>query len=211
MMNQQLSDYLETKIIPQYNQLDTSHSPDHVYQVIENSLEIAATLTVNKEMVFTVAAFHDLGLLKGRKNHETYSRQMVEADNFLPNFFTSEQIKQIGEAVEDHRASLTYEPRSIYGKIISEADRDLNFKRILVRTIYFAMEKKALANPQQLCQEAFDYIQGKYGPKHKLTFWLDYQKNVQGLAEIHEMLADRAKFNEAFTTCYRHLTKEVGA
>ena len=68
-----------------------------------------------------------VGLLKGRKNHERASRSMVESDAFLADYFTKEQRKIIGEAVEDHRASLSYEPRSIYGKIISEADRDLIF------------------------------------------------------------------------------------
>ena len=49
----------------------------------------------------------------------------------------------IGEAVEDHRASLPYEPRSLYGKIISEADRDLDFERILKRTLLLLMRKAA--------------------------------------------------------------------
>ena len=79
----------------------------------------------------------------------------------MADYFTKEQRKIIGEAVEDHRASLSYEPRSIYGKIISEADRDLDFYRILERTIYFAIEKKSLSDPDNLCQEAFEYIQQK--------------------------------------------------
>ncbi|MCU7699789.1 HD domain-containing protein [Enterococcus gallinarum] len=142
MVNPQLMHYLETTIIPQYKQFDTSHSPEHVYQVLENSIEIAAPLSVDLDIVSTVAVFHDLGLLKGRKNHERASRSMVESDAFLADYFTKEQRKIIGEAVEDHRASLSYEPRSIYGKIISEADRDLDFYRILERTIYFAIEKR---------------------------------------------------------------------
>lgn len=209
MVNPQLMHYLETTIIPQYKQLDTSHSPEHVYQVLENSIEIAAPLSVDLDIVSTVSVFHDLGLLKGRKNHERASRSMVESDAFLADYFTKEQRKIIGEAVEDHRASLSYEPRSIYGKIISEADRDLDFYRILERTIYFAIEKKSLSDPDNLCQEAFEYIQQKYGPHHHLTFWLGYSKNIAGLAEIHEMLTDPIKFNSAFSDCYEQRMKKA--
>lgn len=209
MVNPQLMHYLETTIIPQYKQLDTSHSPEHVYQVLKNSIEIAESLSVDLDIVSTVAVFHDLGLLNGRKNHERTSRSMVESDAFFGEYFTKEQRKIIGEAVEDHRASLSYEPRSIYGKIISEADRDLDFYRILERTIYFAIEKKRLTDPIKLYHEAFEYIQQKYGPHHHLTFWLNYSKNIAGLAEIHEMLADPIKYNHAFSACYEQRMKKA--
>ena len=39
------------------------------------------------------------------------------------------------EAVEDHRASASHEPRSIYGKIVAEADRDLGVTFIISPTI----------------------------------------------------------------------------
>lgn len=40
----------------------------------------------------------------------------------------------MSEAIEDHRASLEYIPRSIYGKIISSADRNTSIEDILKRT-----------------------------------------------------------------------------
>lgn len=93
----------------------------------------------------------------------------------MADYFTKEQRKIIGEAVEDHRASLSYEPRSIYGKIISEADRDLDFYRILERTIYFAIEK-SLSDPDNLCQEAFEYIQQNTVPTITWPFGSAIQK-----------------------------------
>ena len=38
------------------------------------------------------------------------------------------------EAIEDHRVSLEYEPRSDYGKIISSADRTTSIDSVLQRT-----------------------------------------------------------------------------
>lgn len=39
------------------------------------------------------------------------------------------------EAVEDHRASSDHEPRSIYGKIVAEADRIIDTDTTLRRTV----------------------------------------------------------------------------
>jgi uncharacterized protein len=39
------------------------------------------------------------------------------------------------EAVEDHRASSSRQPRSIYGKIVAEADRDIDTHEIFLRAI----------------------------------------------------------------------------
>ncbi len=83
----QLKHYIESSIIPQYNQLDSSHSPAHVHQVIQNSFEIAETLPVDLNIVYTVAAYHDIGLLYGRKNHESNSRKIPGSPwdkGFLP-------------------------------------------------------------------------------------------------------------------------------
>ena len=54
----QLKHYIESSIIPHYTQLDSSHSPAHVHQVIQNSFEIAETLPVDLTIVYTVAASH---------------------------------------------------------------------------------------------------------------------------------------------------------
>lgn len=163
MINPALKAYIEEKIIPIYLQFDPSHSPEHVCQVIQNSFEIASDLHVNLDIVYTVAAYHDIGMCDGRKNHEAKSKAIVLADPYLPQFFTGSQIQLIGDAVEDHRASLATEPRSIYGKIIAEADRDLDFQRILSRTLSYALHVKGIKDAEQLKQEAYQYIANKYG------------------------------------------------
>ncbi len=73
-------------------------------------------------MVYTVAAYHDLGHHIDGKNHEKVSAEMLLADENLREFFSEEEIRIMTEAVYDHRASMEGEPRSIYGKIVSSAD-----------------------------------------------------------------------------------------
>ena len=49
----------------------------------------------------------------------------------MKKFFKEEQRKIIAEAIVDHRASLEYEARSIYGKIVSSADREISVQNML--------------------------------------------------------------------------------
>lgn len=118
--------YLEQNILPRYAEFDAAHRAGHVRDVLRNSLEIARDYHVNGNMVITVAAYHDLGLSQGRENHQTASGEILMRDRTLRNWFTEEELAVMREAVEDHRASTGREPRSLYGKIVSEADRSVD-------------------------------------------------------------------------------------
>lgn len=205
MIKEELQTYLEEEIIPQYQAYDPAHQPDHVYQVIENSLEIAQNYPVDFNMVYTVAAYHDLGLKYGRQNHEKASMEMVLADNRLRDFFSLEEIIIIGQACQDHRASLKEEPRSIYGKIISEADRDIDFDRILLRTIQFELNRHPDLSYEEHFHYVWDHIKDKYGPQGSMKLWLNYKKNTNNLKYVHDKLADKDDFIKSYQEIYHSL------
>ena len=101
----ELIDYVEREIIPRYAAFDKAHQENHVRMVIEQSLKLAEhTPSINSDMVYVIAAFHDLGLANGRENHHKDSRKILEADEFIKAHFTRKQIVTMGRAVEDHRA-----------------------------------------------------------------------------------------------------------
>jgi uncharacterized protein len=105
--------------LPQYEKL-SGHAGGHIKQVIDRSLEFAKQAPgVNLDMVYIIAAYHDLGRLIDNETHNIESAKMMRADKFLLENFTAEEVETMAEAVEDHRASLGHEPRSIYGKIVS--------------------------------------------------------------------------------------------
>src|SRR5690606_8762465 len=114
MINQELKKYIETTILPKYQTLDLAHSGNHVYDVIEISLEIARDYDLNLDMVYTIAAFHDVGLVVEREKHHIIGGEMLFHDAFINKYFNNEQIIIMKEAVEDHRASSKHPPRSIY-------------------------------------------------------------------------------------------------
>lgn len=202
MINPKLKEYAELVIIPQYKAYDGAHQPDHVYQVIENSLNIAKDYDVNLDMVYAVAVYHDLGLKFGRDGHEAASRKMIEADLALRNFFNEEEIKTIGQAAEDHRASLPYEPRSIYGKIISEADRDIDFERLLSRAILYSLDHYPDFVKEETYAQVYEHMTEKYGPGGRIKLWLAYEPNVRNLEKVHAILADESAFRPAFDKLY---------
>lgn len=125
IIDEKLVRYIEEKIFPLYNRNELGHGIEHIKLVIRRSLEFAKRYDVDINMVYTVAAYHDLGHYIDRNTHEIISAQMFIEDENIKAWFTDEQINTIKEATEDHRASNKYKPRSIYGMIVSTADRTI--------------------------------------------------------------------------------------
>ena len=138
MINTELKKYIEENIFPIYSKNDEGHNLNHINVVIKRSLNFAKQVPgINIDMVYTIASYHDLGCYIDRKNHEKISADMLLNDNELKKFFSEEEIKIMSEAVCDHRASLEYEPRSIYGKIVSSSDRTTSVDSIIARTHHY--------------------------------------------------------------------------
>lgn len=202
MITRELQSYIERYIIPVYQTFDAAHQVDHVEQVIQNSLDIAQLYNVDLDIVYTIAAYHDIGLIYGRADHETASRRIIERDASLPYFFSSDTIQLIGEAAEDHRASTTYEPRSLYGKIIAEADRDIDFDRLLYRTTSYTQHYYPDYSIEKNYHHVYKYFQAKYGADGTVKLWLKYDKNLRNLFYIKKMLADNQAFQAAHESIF---------
>jgi len=133
-MNNTLANYIETNIFPQYEKF-YSHGMIHINNVIENSLMLADYYNLNKDMCYTIAAYHDLGLRVDRANHELESGKILAADSTLKQFFSEEELAIMKEAVEDHRGSRKEQPRNIYGKVLSDSDRDFDIELLAKRQL----------------------------------------------------------------------------
>ena len=132
-----LMEFIEKQILPRYASFDKAHNLSHANSVIRRSIALAQRLGANVDMAYAIAAYHDLGLSGPRAIHHLTSGKILMADARLRRWFSPEQIKIMKEAVEDHRASASHAPRSIYGKIVAEADRDLEPESVFLRTIQY--------------------------------------------------------------------------
>lgn len=195
---EQLIKYVEQEIVPRYATFDRAHSIDHVQTVIAESLALAEHYDVDRRMVYATAAYHDLGLCKGREHHHTVSGEIIRGDERLRDWFTDEQIEIIACAAEDHRASAKHEPRSIYGRIVAEADRVIDPEVTLRRTVQYG-----LANYPQLDQEGqytrfCAHLQEKYAEGGYLRLWIPESKNSVRLNELRKLIADRELLRQTF-------------
>lgn len=64
-----LMEFVEQQILPRYNAFGHSHGLRHVLRVIKNSLLLAKITGADMDMVYVVAAYHDLGMSGPRAIH----------------------------------------------------------------------------------------------------------------------------------------------
>ena len=204
-MNTCLTLYIEREILPRYNGFDKAHREDHARMVIAQSLDIARHYALNIEMVYAIAAFHDLGLAIGRKTHHLESGRIVREDQRLHEWFTQEEIETMAQAVEDHRASSDHEPRSIYGKIVAEGDRYIEPEKIIERTVQYGLDHYPELDKEGHWQRTLDHLHEKYGEGGYLKLWFPESPNVERLNSLREIIKDEPRRRRIFDRIYNEL------
>ena len=187
-INLELKEYIEQNILPLYEAHDAAHGPEHVRTVLENSFDLLDGLDVDQNMVYTVAAYHDVGVRVSRERHEEISGQWLWEDRELERWFTPEQRRTMREAVEDHRASRQEPPRNIYGRIVSEADRDLDPERVVRRMVEYSLAHRPQFTEEEHIERIIDHVRDKYSETGYLHLWLPCPRNEKGLATLREWL-----------------------
>ena len=201
-MNPELQAYLETAVLPRYETFDAAHRTDHVRTVIAQSLRLAAQYNVDLDMVCTIAAYHDVGLSDGRERHHLRSGELLAADPALRRWFSEEQIAVMREAVEDHRASSGHEPRTIYGRIVAEADRCIDPETVLRRTVQYGLEHCPELDREGQYARCCEHLQRKYADGGYLRLWIPRSENARRLEELRALLRDRDGLRRRFDAIY---------
>ena len=198
MVNPTIITYIEQEIIPRYEHFDTAHQRNHAEEVIERSLALAKHYDVDEDMVYTIAAYHDTGLCDGRDTHHLVSGRIIREDMKLREWFDETQIETMAQAAEDHRASSGHEPRSIYGKIVAEADRLISPEKVIRRTIQFTQDHFPNYNKEQQYQRFREHLMEKYSDTGYLKLWIPESDNAVRLEELRKIIRDENKMREAF-------------
>ena len=198
----ELREYIQQNIIPQYVNFDKAHQIDHVEKVIEESLKLASYYDVNLPMVYTIAAYHDLGLCEGREFHHIVFGKKLMADETLRHWFTDEQLLQMKEAIEDHRASNKQIPRSIYGKIVAEADRIIDPEVTLRRTVQYGLSHYPEMDKEQQYARFRKHLNDKYAEGGYLKLWIPQSDNAGRLAELRKLITSEDKLIKVFDRLY---------
>ena len=205
-MKKGLQTYIETEIIPRYHTFDKAHQEDHARNVIRQALELARYYDVDPDIVYAAAAFHDTGLAIDRATHHLESGKIIRSDPRLPEWFSSEEIERIAEAAEDHRASSKTEPRSIYGRIIAEADRLIEPLTIIRRTIQFGLSHYPELDYEGHWQRTLEHLQEKYGDGGYLKLWIPESPNASRLEELRKLIRNPESLRSIFERLFAEET-----
>lgn len=194
-LNENLKTYIEEKIFPEYKENDSAHSLSHINYVIRRSFIFAKTIpNINYNIVYTVAAYHDIGHHINPKEHEIISAKIMSEDKNLKQFFSSEELSIIKEAIEDHRASSNHEPRSIYGKIVSTADRNNTVEDCFERSYIYGKRLNPNATDEELFCRAYEHLKLKFGEKGYAKFYFKDEEYEEFLKQIRSLLSNKEKF-----------------
>jgi uncharacterized protein len=185
-----LQQYIEQSILPQYEAFDGGHRRDHADSVIRESIKLGREYQADERMAYTIAAYHDLGLRIDREKHHIHSGEILMADETLRQWFTQEQLLTMRDAIEDHRASSKNPPRTIYGAIVAEADRQMVPETVIHRTMAYSAKLFPNGDFETLYQRSKEHLLEKYAEGGYMRLWLNSERNMQGLQALRDIIRD---------------------
>ena len=201
MLNKKLLKYLEDNISIENNKNDSGHNMDHINYVLRRSLLFAKQVKdINLNMVYTIAYYHDIAHHLNAKNHEVLSAEILRNDQELLKWFNKEEINIMAEAVEDHRASSDTEPRTVYGKIVSSADRNTTLDEPFKRTYAYRLKHSPDISLEDLIKESQSHLQNKFGKEgyanNKMYF--NDSEYTKYLKDLNKIIYDDELFKKEY-------------
>lgn len=207
MVRPEIVEYVEREILTRYDGFDAAHRRDHADVVVSRSIALAERLGADVEMAYVIAAYHDTGLAVGRDVHHTESKRILLEDKELKRWFMAEDIATMGDAVEDHRASSKQPPRTIYGRIVAEADRLIVPHSIIRRTIQFTLTHHPDLDIEEGYERLLEHMREKYDYGGYLRLWIEESDNAQRLEELRKIIADKPTLRRLYDEIYADIVK----
>ena len=214
-----MNNYIYDIIVPRYAAFDAAHREDHALTVIDQAMKLLDAMPqwlegqknvdsqwlveVDRNILKMAAACHDLGLINGRDRHHLDSGEIIRNDANLRQWFNEDEIELIAQAAEDHRASGTHDPRSIYGKLVAEADRVIDANTIIRRTIQFGFKHYPGLDREAHIERAVSHLKEKYGRGGYLKLWIPWSDNAVRLNALQDIIADDCAIRSEVEKCYK--------
>ena len=195
-VNEELKGYIEQNIFPRYKLNDKGHQIEHIKYVINRCYKLSKNMDVDNNMLYVIAAYHDIGYHVDYKNHEKISAQIMYNDTNLNKFFNDKNLIIMKETIEDHRASLNREPRSIYGKILSSADRNIDVDDSLKRIYLYSITHFDRNSEEETIEECYKHTLEKFGNDGYANFFAEDMEYNNYLKKLRNLLSNKKEFVE---------------
>ena len=198
-MNEKLIEYIENNILPEYSKNESGHGIEHINYVINRCLKFAEQFdNIDLNVLYAIACFHDIAHYIDKNNHEILSAQIFYNNEDMKEFFSDEERLVIKEAIEDHRASASHQPRSDYGKIISSADRSTSVEEFLTRTHSYTLKHYPNLSVEKIIERGYQHTKDKYGSDGYAKSYVYDIEYDNFLSQINELLSDVTKFKNVY-------------
>ncbi|MCR5832876.1 MAG: HD domain-containing protein [Candidatus Saccharibacteria bacterium] len=200
IVNPELKAYVEEHIFPEYAKNDGGHNLAHIKEVIRRSFELneAFGLQLKPDLIYTIAACHDWGKYEDHEKHHLIAARNFANDDGLKKFFTVEERQIIKEAIEDHRSSKEDEPRSVYGKLVSSADRNSRIDIVFIRSFFVAKERMPDENIEDYLNFTIERLSKRYSEEDSENMFFEDENYRDFLKEMRELLKNEDEFKRRY-------------
>lgn len=210
LIDKKLKFYIENSIIDEYNLNDKGHNINHINYVLNRAFELPL-IDVNINILYVCIMFHDIACHIDRENHELLSAKKAYEDQFLNTIFTKEEMLIIKEAIEDHRASLEYEPRNLYGKILSSADRKVDVKSYLEASMSFDIKKHPYMSKEDVINGSYEFAIKKFGKEGYAInkSYISDGKYEKFIKDLQYLIENKIEYFQVSSIIYDEIKKSI--
>ena len=195
-VDNKLKEYINNKILPEYDLNDEGHNKNHIEFVLKRAFELSKNYDINYNILYVCVSLHDIACHINREEHEVLSANIAYKDEFLNKFFNKEELTIIKEAIEDHRASSDKIPRNIYGKILSSADRKVDIKTYLISSLFFQVTDIDNLDMNESIEQSYNHAIKKFGKNGYATnkFYVDDKRYKEFLTNLQYLIDNKDQF-----------------
>lgn len=199
-VNKELVEYVEENVFPEYEKNDKAHGIIHIKEVIRRGFALNETLKLNldHDMIYAITSCHDLGKYIDHETHEKIAAKKFINDENMKKFFNDEERIVIKEAIEDHRSSFEDVPRSMYGKLVSSADRNTRIEIVFIRSFFVGKSR----TPDMIVEDFLDFtykrLSKRYGEENPENMFLEDNTYKVFLEEMRKLLKNEEEFKNRY-------------
>ncbi len=153
-------------------------------------------LNLNPNMIFAIAAYHDIWNCVDHSIHEKIAAEKFMEDLEMKTFFSDEDRVVIQQAIQDHRTTMKNEPRSVYGKLISSANYSTTIQDAFIRNFLSEQEESLGMTLEQYLDYTIKQFKDRYYEKiPENMFFTDgiykiFLKDMKGLLQREKEFKD---------------------
>lgn len=202
-----LRSYVEENVFPLWELNDKGHGPIHRTEVIRRIFALNETfhLKLNPNMLFVIASYHDVGKYIDHKKHHLIAAEKFMEDVGMKRFFNDDERVIMKEAMEDHRSSKEDEPRSVYGKLISSADRNTTIEMVFIRSFFVAKDRMPDMNINEYLDYTVNRLRKRYGEENPENMFFEDDVYQVFLKDMRNLLSRPDDFKNLYCSI-NHIT-----